>query len=158
MAAYVSAITPLIQRVTEAGLQLTIENTPLHAPELFNELFARLHDLAAVPVEAVGCCLDIGHANLCSATHNHYLAFLDRLETAVPISHLHLHENWGDADTHLPLFTGPTALDSSGLRDFVRRMQRRRFSGSMILEQWPNPPALLNHARNQLRALLNTEQ
>ena len=155
LAAFVSAVTPLIQRAAETGLQLAIENTPLHAPELLNELFARLNDLPSALVDHVGLCLDIGHANLCSATLNNYLAFLDRLESAVPIKHLHLHENWGDADTHLPLFTGPAALDSSGIRDFIQRIRRRQFSGSMILEQWPNPPALLNHARTQLLALLD---
>jgi sugar phosphate isomerase/epimerase len=154
LARYVSAIKPLIERTADAGLQLSIENTPLHAPELFNELFARLRDEAPLPVPHVGLCLDIGHANLCSATHNDYLGFFDRLDPAVPINHLHVHENWGDADTHLPLFTGPASLDDSGIRGLVKRMQHRRFSGSIILEQWPNPAALLNLARARLLALL----
>jgi len=42
MDAYVAAITPLAERVEDARLQLSIENTPLTSPEHFNELFARL--------------------------------------------------------------------------------------------------------------------
>jgi phosphoglucan,water dikinase len=155
--AFIKAIMPLTRSVAEAGLQLSIENTPDHPPELFNELFARLRTLDTIPENTVGMCLDLGHANLCSATQNDYLRFVDRLEPRVPIIHLHLHENWGDADRHLPLFTGPAAQNDSGIRGFLARMQRRHFAGSIILEQWPQPPTLLNQARDRLRKLLGEE-
>src|SRR4030095_9048586 len=147
--AFIEAIRPLIREVVAAGLQLSIENTPHHAPELFNDLFARLSEMN-FPYRQVGMCLDLGHANLCSATRNDFLAFCDRLAPQVPITHLHLHENWGDADSHLPLFTGPAARDDSGIRGLVARLKQREFSGSIILEQWPNPPSLLNNARDRL--------
>jgi phosphoglucan,water dikinase len=153
LTAFVDAITPLARRVADAGFLLAIENTPDHAPELFNELFAKLRDLNDFPGHAVGMCLDLGHANLCAATRNDYLAFLDRLQPHVPIIHLHLHENWGDSDSHLTLFTGPAGRDDSGIRGLIDRLQRRRFSGSIILEQWPQPPGLLNLARDRLREL-----
>ncbi|PWU10998.1 MAG: hypothetical protein C5B50_24290 [Verrucomicrobia bacterium] len=151
--AYASALLPLIQKTAETGVSLSIENTPLHAPELINELFARLGDQNSAPTGHVGFCLDLGHANLCSATLNDYLAFVDRLHQQVPIIHLHLHENWGDADTHLPLFTGPAGTNDSGIRKFVKRMKARKFSGCIILEQWPRPPSLLNHAKDTMVAL-----
>src|SRR5208283_760872 len=88
------------------------------------------------------------------ATHNRYLEFVDRLDSRVPIIHAHLHENWGDADTHLPLFTGPAGRDDSGIRGLIERLRHRDFSGSIILEQWPDPPSLLNQARDRLLALL----
>ena len=157
LARYVQAIKPLVRRLAEAGLQLSIENTPYDSPQDFNELFARLRALDDVPTHHVGMCLDLGHANLCSATHNHYLRFLDQLDTRLPIIHLHLHENWGDADTHLPLFTGPAGRDDTGIRGFLERLRRRNFSGSIILEQWPHPPSLLNNARDRLHRLLETD-
>ena len=150
--AYVAAITPLIRLTAEAHLQLAIENTPHHAPEVFHDLFALLRQRDGA--DHVGFCLDLGHANLCSATQNDYLAFVDRLGPHVPIIHLHLHENWGDADRHLPLFTGPSARDDSGIRGFLDRMRQRNFSGSIILEQWPQPPTLLNTARDRLLQML----
>jgi phosphoglucan, water dikinase len=154
--AFVQAIVPLIQQTAEAGLQFAIENTPHHSPELFNDFFARLRGLSSLETSHVGMCLDLGHANLCSATHNDYLRFFDRLDRELPIIHVHLHENWGDADSHLPLFTGPAARDDSGIRGLVNRLRARQFSGSAILEQWPQPPSLLNQARDRLLKLWNS--
>src|SRR5262249_34802802 len=142
VAAFVSAIEPLLARTAASGLLLAIENTPHHWPELFNELFSMLQNR-----RGVGMCLDIGHANLCSATRNDYLGFVDRLGAHVPIIHAHLHENWGDSDSHLTLFTGPSARNDAGIRGLLKRLQHRNFSGSLILEQWPEPPTLLVQAR-----------
>jgi phosphoglucan,water dikinase len=153
---FVKAIVPLIQQTAEAGLQFAIENTPHHAPEDFNQLFCRLHEMNSIDTRHVGMCLDLGHANLCSATHNDYLAFMDRLGAEVPIIHLHLHENWGDSDSHLPLFTGPAARDDSGIRGVVSRLVARQFSGSAILEQWPQPPSLLDQSRDRFLQLWNS--
>jgi sugar phosphate isomerase/epimerase len=152
--AYVGAIKPLAGRVADAGLQLSIENTPLTTPDDFNALFGRLCDAPDFPAgKQVGMCLDLGHANLCASNRNDYLRYLDLLGPGVPIIHLHLHENWGDFDSHLPLFTGPAGRDSSGLREFSARIQRRDYSGSIVLEQWPQPPSLLNQARDALKQL-----
>ena len=70
-------------------------------------------------------CLDIGHANLCQATRNQFLRYLDGLDPAVPIIHLHVHENFGDSDSHLTLFTGPAGVDDSGVRAFLERLRQR---------------------------------
>jgi len=100
-------------------------------------------------------CLDLGHANLCASTRNDYLRFIDRLDPRVPIVHIHAHENFGEADTHLPLFTGPSAGDPAGIEGFVERMKRRSFHGCIILEQWPQPPLLLGQARDRLIRMFN---
>jgi len=157
ISAYLEAILPLIRRTAEAGIQLTIENTLDQWPELFNELFAALRRLRSARADHVALCFDLGHANLCSATRNRYLEFVDRLDPQLPIGHLHLHENWGDADTHLTLFTGPAGRDESGIRGLIKRLRKRNFSGSIILEQWPNPPSLLNQARDRLRQMLGSD-
>jgi sugar phosphate isomerase/epimerase len=152
--AYVKAVAPLVRRLVGTNLLLSIENSPETTPEHFNELFARLRGFEALRTDHVGMCLDIGHANLCAATRNDYVGYLDRLDPRVPIIHLHVHENWGDCDSHLPLFTGPAGRDLSGVRGFIERIRRRNYSGSIILEQWPHPPSLLNQAREGLRQLL----
>jgi sugar phosphate isomerase/epimerase len=135
----------------EAGLVLTLENRVETSPEDFNNLFARL------PRGPFAMCLDIGHANLHQSTHNDYLGYLDRLSKGIPIAHIHAHENHGDADSHLPLFTGPAQQDPSGLEGLVTRLHQRKFSGSVIMEQWPNPPALLVTARQRLRGLIERQ-
>ena len=99
-------------------------------------------------------CLDSGHANLFAGTRNDYLKFVDRLGDHVPILHWHAHENWGDCDSHLTLFTGPAGRDPTGLRMLVDRFLRRGYVGSIILEQWPSPPQLLVDAVQGLGRLL----
>jgi sugar phosphate isomerase/epimerase len=108
-----------------------------------------------VPPGTVGMCLDIGHANLCAATRNDFLRYYDALAPAVPLFHLHIHENYGDADKHLTLFTGPAGEDDSAIRAFLERLHGRAYQGVMILEQWPDPPQLLVDADTRLRQILD---
>ena len=154
IAAYVEAILPLLERLAVVGASLSIENTPVIGPADMNELFRELSRRQPLSGIQVGMCLDVGHANLCEATRNDYLKFIDLLDPQVPIIHVHVHENYGDSDSHLPLFTGPSAKDDTGIVGFVTRMKKRGFSGSFILEQWPQPPSLLNEARTRLRAMI----
>jgi sugar phosphate isomerase/epimerase len=152
---YIEAIMPVIGQIEKAGMKISIENTPLTTPEDFNRLFSVLQDMKMVKKGNVGMCLDVGHANLCNATHNDYLSFIDRLGDQVPIIHVHMHENYGDEDTHLPLFSGPAGTNSAGIRGLMKRLKNRNFSGSIILEQWPEPHSLLNNARDGLIRLWN---
>lgn len=152
-AGYAAALRPVLRAAEQKEIRLSIENTPHTTPEDFNRTFAELGRLA--PPGLIGMCLDLGHANLCAATHNDYLAYLDALDPNVPIIHLHLHENYGDRDSHLPLFTGPSREDDRGVRAFVGRLLRRGYRGAMILEQWPDPPELLVAAAARLRGLLD---
>jgi len=156
--AYVQGITPLITPLAQAGIRLSIENTPLTDPGDLNGLFSRLQEIGPFSAANVGMCLDLGHANLCKAARNDYLRFIDLLDPGVPIIHVHIHENYGDGDSHLPLFTGPSGRDPSGIRGFVSRMKKRCFSGCMILEVWPDPPGLLTEARDRLRKMIGNSQ
>lgn len=155
--AYAQAILGPLRWAAAHGLKLAIENTPETTPDDFNALFAALDGLNPPQLAHVGMCLDLGHANLCQSTHHDYLGYLDQLEPHVPIIHLHVHENWGDADTHLPLFTGPAGRDDAGVRAFLDRICQRGYRGAVILEQWPQPPSLLNQARDRLLKMLSEE-
>jgi sugar phosphate isomerase/epimerase len=151
---YVEAVSPLIELLAAEGQQLALENTVETGPEQVNAVFAELSRRQPELHQSYGLCLDIGHANLCAATRNDYLAFIDRLEPTVPVIHAHLHENWGDADTHLPLFCGPAGEDPAGVEGLCDRLLARGFGGALILEQWPDPPQLLDQAHRRLRELL----
>lgn len=153
--AYVDALAPVIAYSARCGVRLSIENTPLTGPADFNATFKCLDSLA-MDTEHVGMCLDIGHANLFSGTHNDYIRYIDELAPELPIIHLHVHENWGDCDSHLALFTGPARDNDAGVRSFVERLQQRHYSGAMILEQWPQPPQLLLNAAQHLQALVRS--
>jgi phosphoglucan,water dikinase len=144
---FVRSITPLAEDLSRTGMKLSIENTPEAAPRDFNQFFRHLADIRFPHISSVGMCLDIGHANLCDFTRNDYLKYIDLLAPEVPIIHLHMHENYGDFDSHLPVFTGPAGKDPAGIKGLVERMKKRKFSGTVILEQWPQPPGLLDTAR-----------
>jgi sugar phosphate isomerase/epimerase len=154
-AGYAQALEPVLRHAAAAGLRVSIENTPQTTPEDFNDTFACLAELKTVPPGTAGMCLDIGHANLCATTRNQFIRYLDALDPALPIIHVHAHENRGDADTHLTLFTGPSRDDDSGIRALVDRLRRRDYRGALILEQWPQPPELLVEAATRLRSLLD---
>jgi sugar phosphate isomerase/epimerase len=147
---FVESLGPALRLTAEAGLKLAIENTVWTGPEDFNQFFAALHRRGEFPSAHAGMCFDLGHANLFGATQNDYCRYLDRLSRQVPITHLHLHENWGDRDSHLTLFTGPSRETSAGIQGVLGRLNRRSFSGCAILEQWPQPPSLLVDARDRL--------
>lgn len=151
--AFAEALVPAIKATEAAGLQLSIENTPVTVPEDFNQLFTLLQSWKDLPTGHVGMCLDLGHANLCDATRNDYIRYIDLLGTHVPIIHVHMHENYGDHDSHLPIFTGPAGENDAGVRAAMERLVRRGFSGAIILEQWPEPHSLLLDARERLQAI-----
>ncbi len=153
-AGYVRALEPVLRHAAAAGLRVSIENTPQTTPADFNATFAEVAGVAGLAPGTVGMCLDIGHANLCRTTHNDYVRYLDELAPSVPLIHLHVHENYGDADSHLTLFTGPSRSDDSAVRAFLRRLLDRDYRGALILEQWPNPPGLLVEAATRLAELL----
>ena len=151
---YAAAVTPLVQRCSISGVKLAIENVPATSPEDFNRLFSLLPRSSSRNESAVGMCLDVGHANLHPGTTNDYIAYVDRLRPEVAIIHLHLHENNGDRDSHLVIFTGPAAHDPSGVLALLDRLEQRAFAGNVILEQWPQPPELLTQARDRLVELV----
>ena len=154
---FAEALGPLLVAAAAVGVRLSLENTVRTSPEDCNAVLAAL---AALPeaVGRVGLCLDMGHANLFAGTRNDYLAFVDRLAASVPIIHWHAHENWGEGDRHLTLFTGPAGRDERGIRGLARRLLRRGFGGSVVLEQWPHPPDLLVRARERLARVLGSVQ
>lgn len=155
---FVRTITPLTEDLSQTGMKLSIENTPATRPQDFNQLFRYLADIRFPDISSVGMCLDIGHSNLCDFTRNDYLKYVDLLTPDVSIIHLHMHENYGDYDSHLPIFTGPAGKDPAGIKGLMERMKKRKFSGSIILEQWPQPPDLLDRARNRILEMFSGSQ
>lgn len=149
---FAESLGPLLEDARAAGVRLSLENTPACSPDHFNAAFGVL---SAMPeaVGTVGMCLDTGHANLFAGTRHHFTRYVDLLGDHVPIVHWHAHENWGDRDSHLTLFTGPAATDDSGVRRILSQLAARGFAGSVVLEQWPEPAELLVRARGRLLGL-----
>ena len=149
-------------RAAAQALCLTVENTPATAPADLNTLFERAFPPAPGPAAApdpnhafAGVCFDMGHANLHPEWRNDYIGYLDQLATHAPLRHVHVHENHGDHDSHLPLFTGPAARSARGIHLLIDRLRSRGYRGALVMEQWPFPPHLLCEARDKLKLLLD---
>lgn len=154
--AFCEALGSTLKRARQARLKVALENTVWTGPADFNAFFDCLPSVHPRLARQVGMCFDLGHANACQATRNDYCGFIDQLHPSVPIIHAHLHENYGDRDSHLPLFTGPAMQDSAGIVGLLQRFKARGYDGCGILEQWPQPPELLTQARDRLAVLLGT--
>ena len=91
----------LAQIAAHHRVTVMLENVYETEPELFLEL------LKKVGAPNLKVCLDVGHL-LCFGGGD----FPHWLETLAPvIGHVHLHDNHGDADTHLALGAGKVPLE-----------------------------------------------
>ncbi|MFH1059743.1 MAG: sugar phosphate isomerase/epimerase family protein [Pseudomonadota bacterium] len=111
------ALAPVVSRLAVGGCRLALENTFEPEPALL--LAARRELARRFGADAVGFCLDVGHV----------LAFAKaRLpewwEACAPfLIEMHLHDNLGGVDQHLP--PGVGAVDWAYLRQRVNDLARR---------------------------------
>ena len=110
---------PLVERAERMGACLLLENVWEEGPELHQELFARI----ASP--RIGFCLDVGHQNSFSSTP--LPVWLDVL--ADFIREVHLHDNDGSRDHHLPIGRGSIDFDL-----LFRRLRSNREFPILTLE------------------------
>jgi len=152
---FVRSLRAFLEGAIGAGLNISIENTIYTGPEEFNNLFKIISSMREIDKNRIGMCLDVGHANIYNRYRNDYIGYVNAINPDVPIIHLHIHENFGDDDTHLTVFTGASSNDDSGIRELLRILYLRRFAGMIILEQWPEPRELLKDARDRLLRIWN---
>jgi sugar phosphate isomerase/epimerase len=101
------------------GATVMLENVYETEPGLFLEVLNR------VGAPNLQVCFDVGH--LLAFSTGDFAAWLSTL--APVIGHLHLHDNHGDADTHLALGAGRVPLP-----DILRELARRGRRPSVTLE------------------------
>lgn len=133
--------------VTEAakacGVRLCLENlfpriSPFSTPEAFREVFDRFPDLWMT--------LDLGHAHIGEEGMARILGFIQ----AVPdrIHHLHVSDNRGKRDDHLPL--GQGSIDFAAAAD---ALQAAGYDGTITLEIFDPERNALVRAREYLNGL-----
>lgn len=121
----------------QTGVGLMVENLP----DDFNSA-SQLADLLD-PMPELGLHLDIGHSNIRveKNTCGQILAeYGDRLK------HVHLHDNKGQKDDHLPLGAGTIDVE-----DHVRILKSHGYDGTITLEVFTDDPAYLRYSRDVLR-------
>jgi sugar phosphate isomerase/epimerase len=103
----------------QAGIQIAVENIFETSPATLLALFQ------AFPQADFGHCFDVGHWQLFADT-----SLADWFAALGPrLLHLHLHDNHGAADDHLPV--GEGVIDFAALFSLVRNLPR---TPSMTLE------------------------
>ena len=91
-----------IKGYAEAGVRVVLENVVEQSPEAMIELVDRVRS------DYLGLCFDIGHANLCSQLKPaRWVELMGRR-----LKHVHLHDNSGRKDEHLPAGKGNIDFDS----------------------------------------------
>ncbi len=132
-------IRQLAQQATNSNIDLLIENLPrgeasplVSTPEELRDFIGQVN---------VGIALDLGHAN----TMGDPQQFISVLAGAIKV--VHLHDNHGETDEHLPLGRGTLRL-----RSCLITLSKVRYDGPIIL-QVRSIPGMLNSLRI-LRSLL----
>ena len=99
------AIAYLGDEAEARGISLTVENMPPGASCMLVDVDEFLRMFRELGSSRVGVALDVGHENLVGEVER----FLDAL--ANRITHLHLHDNLGDEDSHLGIERGGIGWD-----------------------------------------------
>jgi sugar phosphate isomerase/epimerase len=102
-----SSLAAIIQRAQKLGLRVCLENMfprcrAFVEPDEFMDILERFPDLKLT--------LDTGHANIGTPKGQRILEFIEKFGHR--IGHLHLSDNLGQRDDHLPL--------GSGIIDFTK--------------------------------------
>lgn len=120
---------PLIRRAAEAGVILAMENVFEDGPGNLEKLFA------AIGSPWFGHCFDVGHWHLFCRDRISLTDWFQRL--ARHLVHLHVHDNLGQGDDHLPIGEG---LISFG--EFFALVERHAPRATLTLEAH-DPDSLL---------------
>ena len=102
----------------DAGVLTTVENMPNFETMIYQNIPYLNEFLKSIDM---GMTLDIGHAN-----HAGYTADEMYFDS---IKHVHIHDNNGDDDTHLPLGEGSIDLNA-----IVNTLEKNNYDGVYIIE------------------------
>lgn len=138
-------LSPLFQDV-----RLCVENMPIkgHFNNLVKELPVEANDVLYLVdgLKNVGVCFDIGHAN----TVENAIDFYDKIKTSGKIWNMHIHDNSGEKDDHLPLGKG-----NIDFKAFFNKLKKDNYQGylSIELDTWPEWPSKQMEKHQRLAAL-----
>lgn len=124
VAVCVEVVGEVTELAAELGMEVALENVlPAHAIH-DHAVIRQIVDTVGHP--ALGICLDTGHANVVDSVHEAVEVFAGR------INHVHLHDNDGQADSHL--------LPPFGSIDWARfysELSGTGYAGPLTLECHP---------------------
>ncbi len=137
---HLDVLGPLCAQAAEMGVTILLEN----APGLPGQIDHIAHILEAIP--GLGFHLDSGHTQVEGGT-DMFDAYLERFSGR--LMHVHLSENDGSRDQHLPLGAVPKVEVDWPAR--VARLKASGYDGTISLEVFAPERAYLLQSRDLLR-------
>ena len=134
----------LCLKATQLQMPLCIENMfpglgPFVEPDDFEPIFTTFPQMKLV--------LDTGHANIGDPSGHRVIDFIRRFGTR--LGHLHVSDNNGRADEHLPVGQG-----NIGFSALVRTLLRQGYDDTLTLEIFTEDRSLLTQSRERLAKML----
>ncbi len=117
--AYVETISALWSEIKDYGVKLAIENTMQNYRQ-FNKIIERLNN------SEIAITYDVGHANL----NGDPIKFLEEIPIEI-IANVHLHDNFGSKDEHLPIGSG--RIDFLGV---LKTLFKEGYDGLFVIEHY----------------------
>ncbi len=130
----ISSFKRFVKEAEDLGVKVVVENM-VGEYSLFKTIKDGLRILEETE-NSIGICLDVGHAYLTGA--------LEKFLVEIPqIQHLHVHDNKGLKDDHLPAFKG-----NINWKKVFKQLKKISYNGWIVAENYT-----LNHALKTLKKL-----
>jgi sugar phosphate isomerase/epimerase len=138
---HVEILSRLCQEAREIGVTIVLEHIPKGGSEQLENIVAILEQ-----VPSLGFHLDSGHAKL-ERGYDRWDEYLDHL--GPKLLHVHLSENDGTADQHLPL--GSSAHRTTSWPQHIQKLKGTGYDGTITLEVFSPQKEYLLLSRDLLR-------
>jgi sugar phosphate isomerase/epimerase len=138
---HVEVLSRLCQEAAEVGITIVLEHIPQGGSEQLENIVAIMEKVPLLRFH-----LDSGHAKL-ERSHDRWDDYLDRLGNK--LLHVHLSENDGTADQHLPLGAAPRS--TTDWPKLIQKLKATGYDGTMTLEVFSPQKAYLLLSRDLLR-------
>jgi sugar phosphate isomerase/epimerase len=138
---HVEVLSRLCQEAAEVGVTIVLEHIPFGGSE-------QLENIAAIMEQVPRLCfhLDSGHAKL-ERGYDRWDDYLDKL--GHKLLHVHLSENDGRADQHLPLGAAPRS--TTDWPQHIKKLKATGYDGTITLEVFAPQKEYLLLNRDLLR-------
>jgi sugar phosphate isomerase/epimerase len=138
---HVEVLAPLCQEAAEIGITIAIENIPNQSNHQVKHIGSILRAIPSLRFH-----LDSAHAKL-EGNYNHFDSYLSKLGSKMV--HVHLSENDGSGDQHLPL--GGSARNRTDWPKLIRKLKQSGYDGTISLEVFTEQREYLLLSRKLLR-------
>ena len=138
---HVEVLGPLCDEAAEVGVTIVLEHVPFAGDNQLEMIEDILEGLPLLRFH-----LDSGHAKL-ERGHDRWSEYIDRL--GPKLAHVHLSDNDGTADQHLPLGAAPRS--TTNWPKHIRKLKASGYDGTITLEVFAPEKEHLLLSRDLLR-------